>query len=70
MASNLRSISSQSPQDPFFDEQWRQALKVSPPFLFLTNFNEWIAQAQHDEKRRSFVGHEMKPGEAFFCGRV
>jgi hypothetical protein len=55
-----------SAEDPFFTEQWRQALKVSPQFLFITNFNEWIAQAQHDPNRKQFVGHQMKQGEAYF----
>ena len=56
----------QSANDPFFDEQWTQALKVSPPFVFVTNFNEWIAQAQHAPDRKEFVGRPMVPGQAFF----
>ena len=55
-----------SAEDPFFDEQWQRVLKVSPEFLFITNFNEWIAQAQHDPARQQFVGHEMNSGEAYF----
>ena len=26
-----------------YTEQWRRALEVSPPFLFITGWNEWIA---------------------------
>ena len=26
-----------------FDEQWRRALEVSPPFVFVTGWNEWVA---------------------------
>ena len=54
----------------FFDEQWSQALKVSPPFVFVTNFNEWIAKGYGDDhpkqKPRHFIDHDMTPGEAFF----
>ncbi|MBQ1947701.1 MAG: hypothetical protein II359_03730, partial [Clostridia bacterium] len=27
----------------FFNEQWRRALSVSPPFVFVTGWNEWSA---------------------------
>jgi hypothetical protein len=54
----------------FFGEQWEQALKVSPPFIFVTNFNEWIAKGYADDhpggKPRHFIDHAMTPGEAFF----
>lgn len=26
-----------------FDEQWRRALEINPPFVFVTGWNEWIA---------------------------
>ena len=54
----------------FYAEQWRRALDVSPPVLFLTNFNEWIAKGYLDDhpgkKPRNFLGHDMGRGEAFF----
>jgi hypothetical protein len=54
----------------YFAEQWKQALKVSPEFVFVTNFNEWIAKGYKDDhpggKPRIFIDHAMTPGEAFF----
>ncbi len=28
----------------YFSQQWEQALKVNPPFIFVTGWNEWMAQ--------------------------
>ncbi|CAF2969945.1 unnamed protein product [Rotaria sp. Silwood2] len=28
----------------YFSQQWEQALKIVPPFIFVTGWNEWIAQ--------------------------
>jgi hypothetical protein len=61
-------------QDPaaglYFAEQWKQALKISPEMIFVTNFNEWIAKGYGDDrpkgKPRYFIDHDMEKGEAFF----
>jgi hypothetical protein len=63
-----------SEQDPaaglYFAEQWRQALKISPQMVFVTNFNEWIAKGYGDDypkgRPRHFIDHDMAAGEAFF----
>lgn len=31
-----------------FDEQWKRALEIDPPFVFVTGWNEWIA-GRYDE---------------------
>ena len=54
----------------YFEEQWSQLHKVNPPFLFITNWNEWWAKSYADDKPkgqpRNFVGKPMEPGEGFF----
>ena len=54
----------------YFAEQWKQAQKISPQMIFVTNFNEWIAKGYGDDhphgKPRHFIDHDMVPGEAFF----
>ncbi|UFH54857.1 hypothetical protein [Spirosoma sp. KNUC1025] len=55
-----------------FDEQWKRALKVDPAVVFVTGWNEWIAQRfVADTNDRSmvfkyFAGHKMRQGETFF----
>jgi len=42
----------------YADEQWKRALEVDPPFVFVTGWNEWIAQ-------RFLYG---KPSRPIWCG--
>ncbi|MBI5387478.1 MAG: hypothetical protein HZA90_22695 [Verrucomicrobia bacterium] len=50
-----------------FDEQWRQALKVDPEFVFLTGWNEWVAQRFISDKGgQTFLGKPLPPGGTFF----
>ncbi len=61
-------------QDPgaglHFAEQWDRALAVSPPLVFLTNWNEWIAKGYADDlpkgKPRTFLGRPLAGDQAFF----
>ena len=56
-------------QGLYFAEQWKRALKVDPQFVFVTGWNEWIAQRTlvkptGTPKR---VGYEqLQPGGTFF----
>lgn len=51
----------------YFAEQWKRALEVDPPFVFVTGWNEWIAQRFIDEKGgMNMGGVRLKPGETFF----
>lgn len=65
----------QPPPEPFrsaeglcFGEQWRRALEVDPPFVFVTGWNEWIAQRfeASDRVRPRMLGRVLKNGETFF----
>ena len=50
-----------------FAEQWRQALKMSPEFVFLTGWNEWVAQRfTSDKGGQPFLGKPLPPGGTFF----
>jgi len=50
-----------------FAEQWDRALAVSPEFVFVTGWNEWMAQrfiSKGDGMR--LCGQLLKPGDSFF----
>ena len=51
-----------------FAQQWEQALKIDPQFLFITGWNEWIAQRflSGAGGGPNFLGSLLKPGETFF----
>lgn len=50
-----------------FAEQWRQALQVDPEFVFLTGWNEWVAQRFVSAKGgQPFLGRPLPPGGTFF----
>jgi hypothetical protein len=50
-----------------FAEQWRRALEVDPPFVFITGWNEWIAQRFIDDKgTMRMAGRKLNPGDSFF----
>jgi hypothetical protein len=48
-----------------FAEQWRRALEVNPDFIFVTGWNEWIAQrfVRGDKGPVTMVGKPLKSGE-------
>jgi len=51
-----------------FAEQWERALQVDPEFLFITGWNEWIAQRFVAGKGsgQEFMGRRLNEGETFF----
>jgi len=52
-----------------FSEQWQRALDVDPEFVFITGWNEWVAQRfvkQANQPPDQFIGHKLKVGETFF----
>jgi len=57
-----------SAEGPCFDEQWRRALEVDPPFVFVTGWNEWVAQRfeASDRSRPNMLGRALKNGDTFF----
>lgn len=50
----------------YFDEQWRHALPQNPEFLFVTGWNEWVAQRFLSDGSMTFQGRVLPPGETFF----
>ncbi len=57
-----------SEQGLCFAEQWRRALEVDPEFVFITGWNEWIAQRFVSGKGGGpgFLGRRLNEGETFF----
>lgn len=52
-----------------FAEQWKRALAVDPEFIFVTGWNEWIAQRFIRAPGRApgrFLGRPLPPGRTFF----
>ncbi len=76
--SNLGRSHSQGVQPPpaqqkpeqgiYFQEQWDRALEVDPEFIFVTGWNEWVAQRFVTERdgQLSMCGRPLKAGESFF----
>jgi hypothetical protein len=50
----------------YFDEQWRHALPLSPQFIFVTGWNEWVAQRFLSDGSMKFLGRTLPSGQTFF----
>jgi len=53
-------------QGLYFQEQWRHALPQNPEFIFITGWNEWLAQRFLSDGTQSFQGRVLPAGETFF----
>ena len=53
-------------QGLYFDEQWKHALPLDPEFIFITGWNEWVAQRFISDGTQPFKGRLLPAGEAFF----
>ncbi|WP_229374639.1 hypothetical protein [Fibrella rubiginis] len=55
-----------------FAEQWKRALTVNPSVVFVTGWNEWIAQRfvadtnDRNQVFKTFIDHKLRQGETFF----
>ena len=49
-----------------FAEQWKRALEVDPEFIFITGWNEWVAQRFTSSGKTRFLGRVLPEGETFF----
>jgi len=58
----------ETPRGLYFAEQWKRAREVNPPFVFVTGWNEWVAQRFVADGSGSpqMLGHPTAPGESFF----
>jgi hypothetical protein len=50
----------------YFAEQWQHALPHDPEFLFITGWNEWVAQRFLSDGTQPFQGRVLPAGETFF----
>lgn len=51
----------------YFSQQWEQALSIDPSFIFVTGWNEWIAQRfVQTSQQNSFIGKQWPIGTSFF----
>ena len=51
----------------YFAEQWKHALEVNPSFLFVTGWNEWVAQRfLADGVYNLMTGRKLAKGDSFF----
>ena len=53
-------------QGLYFAEQWHYALPLKPEFIFITGWNEWIAQRFLSDGTSQFLGRILPAGETFF----
>ncbi|MCF7817718.1 MAG: hypothetical protein K9M54_07535 [Kiritimatiellales bacterium] len=52
----------------YFQEQWDYAFNVDPEFIFITGWNEWVAQrfVYDGKKPRQFADGTVNPGDTWF----
>lgn len=50
----------------FFRNQWKRAIHCDPDFIFITGWNEWVAQRQQAANTMSFLGKTIRKGDAYF----
>lgn len=50
----------------YFAQQWDRALEIDPQFVFVTGWNEWIAQRFISDGGISVAGHPAKEGGSYF----
>jgi hypothetical protein len=54
-------------QGIYFADQWKHALEVNPQFIFITGWNEWVAQRfLADGVTNLMTGRKLAKGESFF----
>ena len=51
----------------YFADQWKRALEVDPKFIFVTGWNEWVAQRfLADGVTNLMTGRKLAKGDSFF----
>jgi hypothetical protein len=59
----------QSARGIYFQEQWNHALEIDPEIVFLTGWNEWVAQRFIKEEGKGpgrLAGRTLKTGDSYF----
>lgn len=55
-----------SDQGIYFAEQWKHALETDPQFIFITGWNEWVAQRFVSDGNNRMLGKKLPKGDTFF----
>ena len=65
---DARGLTPTANQGLHFAEQWARALEVDPQFVFVTGWNEWVAQrfVVAPNQKLSMMGKPVAPGGSFF----
>ncbi len=66
---NSRGLTGTEDRGLFFAEQCERALKMDPEFVFVTGWNEWVAQRFIQEATANpghFLGKPLQSGQSFF----
>lgn len=50
----------------YFTEQWNRALHADPQLIFITQWNEWIAQRFITESPMRYAGLQLQTGDTYF----
>jgi hypothetical protein len=50
----------------YFAEQFEQALKIDPEFIFITGWNEWVAMRFTNGAAGEMTGKKIKAGDTYF----
>jgi len=50
----------------YFAEQWEHALSIDPQIVFITGWNEWVAQRFLSDGRSTMLGRVLPEGETYF----
>lgn len=50
----------------YFKQQFQQALRYDPDMIFITGWNEWVAQRQIADYPMQFMGSPIKKGDSYF----
>ncbi len=50
----------------YFQEQWERALEVDPQVVFITGWNEWVAQRFISDGTATLAGETVPPGGSYF----
>lgn len=53
-------------QGIYFQQQWQGALDIDPEFIFITGWNEWVAQRFITNSGQKFLGKKLPDGGTFF----
>ncbi len=62
---NAQELTTETDQGKYFSQQWQNALKIDPEFIFVTGWNEWTAGRQH-QPGIPMLGQVTKAGQYFF----